>query len=161
MYKSLRGSLICGAVLLGSASAAYGDAILAPFYDTRQNSATFASIITKDFQSPEVGPYNVQWTYWFKSSLTDLDGACSRNSQTVNGAQKSNDLTTFDIASGAAIFDPINPLDQGRMAPTGPTVGMFAVWNGRLGDENSIAGEVVFLSPSALGDPADHLPHGQ
>jgi hypothetical protein len=155
MYKVLCRLLIFGGIVLGGITVAYGDALLAPYYDTRQSggtsAATVVSVITKDFQSPQVGPYNIQWTYWFKSSLTNLDEACSRNSQTVSAAQKSNDITTFNLADGTTFFEPSNPLNQGRMAPTGPTVGMFAVWNGKFGDENSMAGEVIFLSASAQG----------
>jgi hypothetical protein len=140
MRSALR-SVAYGAVLTCTAGAAMGDALLAPFYDTT-TGATFASVITKDFQSPAVGPYNTVWTYWFKNSLTDLDEACSRSSRSVTAAQASNDLTTFNVGSGNTVF----PGDTGSMSAISPTVGMFAVANGRTGDEHSMAGEVLFVS---------------
>jgi hypothetical protein len=147
MKKRLFGSMMAAAMLSGLTTTASADALLGPFFDTRQGSLTLPTVVTKGFAAPVNTVFTTDWLWFFKSSLTELDEECQFTSGP--GSQKANDMTTWDASSGAAIFDPST--SEGMMQELPNQVGMFMVGNGMNGDENAMAGETIFLSLTSSG----------
>lgn len=129
---------------------AVADAMIAPFFDTRGAGNTYVSVVTKDPQNlgPGVTDVTTHWVYLFK----DLDNPTEQCQHSDgNGMQTVNDLGSFDLAQQQTLFET-GMTSMGRYISPG-FAGMFTIWNNsNLGaSENSLAGEVVFVSEGAIG----------
>jgi hypothetical protein len=131
-------------------TAVFADAIIAPFFDTRGTSNTFVSVVTKDPQNlgPGVTDITTHWVYLFKN-LANNNEQCQHSDG--NGQQTVNDLGTFDLKNRQTMVETGTTSTAHTIAPG--FAGMFTIWNNsNVGaSENSLAGEVIFLSDGRVG----------
>lgn len=142
MKKKILAAAVSAALVGGiGVKTASADAVVAPFFDTREGRGTVISTVVKTFLGidPLITTVEPNWIYLYKDPVQLRDNCQHADSR---GRQTLNDLGTFSLENAATIF--ADTTSTGGFIAPGFT-GILAISTDDEFPEGTLAGESIIV----------------